>query len=106
MAHSSGLPGSRSSQGFSEEIPENLQYHSEQDQVCTIVPSSQGLAFSYPIFSRDLSNGFFSADNQKRLIGPSTEVPVFEAKMTRDLRLVVTPKFLYLFRTTNHGLYP
>jgi hypothetical protein len=31
----------------------------------------------------------FSADNQKRLTGPGTEVPIFEAKMTGDSRLVV-----------------
>ncbi|KAE9400953.1 P-loop containing nucleoside triphosphate hydrolase protein [Gymnopus androsaceus JB14] len=37
---------------------------------------------------RELSNGHFSADNQKRLSGPSSEVPVFEAKMTGDLRLI------------------
>jgi hypothetical protein len=38
---------------------------------------------------RELSNGMFSPDNQKRLTGPGTEVPVFEAKMTADSRLVV-----------------
>lgn len=37
---------------------------------------------------KELSKGHFSADNQKRLNGPSTGVPIFEAKMTRDLRLV------------------
>ncbi|KAF9067282.1 hypothetical protein BDP27DRAFT_1328979 [Rhodocollybia butyracea] len=37
---------------------------------------------------KELSNGFFSADNQKRLGGPSSEVPIFEAKMTADLRLI------------------
>ncbi|KAH7926210.1 hypothetical protein BV22DRAFT_1063475 [Leucogyrophana mollusca] len=37
---------------------------------------------------KQLSNGHFSDDNQKRLNGPSSGVPVFEAKMTRDLRLV------------------
>ncbi|THU96852.1 hypothetical protein K435DRAFT_965733 [Dendrothele bispora CBS 962.96] len=37
---------------------------------------------------RDLSNGHFSGDNQKRLAGPDTEVPIFEAKMTGDLRLI------------------
>jgi hypothetical protein len=38
---------------------------------------------------KELSNGMFSPDNQKRLTGPGTEVPVFEAKMTADSRLVV-----------------
>ncbi|EDR08129.1 uncharacterized protein LACBIDRAFT_294434 [Laccaria bicolor S238N-H82] len=30
---------------------------------------------------RELSNGRFSDDNQKRLSGPTTQVPIFEAKM-------------------------
>jgi hypothetical protein len=38
---------------------------------------------------KEISNGMFSPDNQKRLSGPGTEVPVFEAKMTADSRLVV-----------------
>ncbi|KAH7885020.1 hypothetical protein F5I97DRAFT_1811384, partial [Phlebopus sp. FC_14] len=37
---------------------------------------------------KQLSNGHFSDDNQKRLNRHSTGVPVFEAKMQRDLRLV------------------
>jgi hypothetical protein len=41
-------------------------------------------------FHRELSNGHFSDDNQKRLNGPSVEVPIYEAKMTRDQRLVVS----------------
>ncbi|KAF8838026.1 hypothetical protein BDN67DRAFT_972122 [Paxillus ammoniavirescens] len=36
---------------------------------------------------KQLSNGHFSEDNQKRLNSPSG-VPIFEAKMQRDLRLV------------------
>jgi hypothetical protein len=40
---------------------------------------------------KELSHGQFSADNQKRLTGPGTEVPIFEAKMTGDSRLVVCP---------------
>ena len=43
------------------------------------------------IHDRDLSKGHFSEDNQKWLNGPSsTDVPIFEAKMSRDLRLVVS----------------
>lgn len=38
---------------------------------------------------RELSHGHFSDDNQKRLIGADIPVPIFEAKMTRDSRLVV-----------------
>ncbi|THU96851.1 hypothetical protein K435DRAFT_754482 [Dendrothele bispora CBS 962.96] len=37
---------------------------------------------------KELSNGHFSPDNQKRLKGVDNEVPIFEAKMTGDLRLV------------------
>lgn len=38
---------------------------------------------------RELSNGHFSDDNQKRLNGTDTSIPIYEAKMTRDSRLVV-----------------
>ncbi|KAG2091484.1 uncharacterized protein F5147DRAFT_822994 [Suillus discolor] len=37
---------------------------------------------------KQLSNGHFSEDNHKRLNGPDTGIPIHEAKMTRDLRLV------------------
>ncbi|KAF7319780.1 UvrD-like helicase ATP-binding domain-containing protein [Mycena kentingensis (nom. inval.)] len=37
---------------------------------------------------QELSNGHFSPDNQKRLNNRTVEIPVFEAKMTGDLRLV------------------
>ncbi|KAH9971205.1 hypothetical protein BGW80DRAFT_1322645 [Lactifluus volemus] len=37
---------------------------------------------------KELSNGHFSDDNQKRLNGTSIPVPIYEAKMTRDSRLV------------------
>lgn len=36
-----------------------------------------------------MSNGHFSDDNQKKLTGKDVGVPIFEAKMTRDTRLVV-----------------
>ena len=38
---------------------------------------------------RELSNGHFSDDNQKRLNSRQIDVPIYEAKMTRDSRLVV-----------------
>jgi hypothetical protein len=38
---------------------------------------------------RELSNGHFSDDNQKRLNGTDSSIPIYEAKMTRDSRLVV-----------------
>ncbi|KAF8151989.1 hypothetical protein K438DRAFT_1988110 [Mycena galopus ATCC 62051] len=37
---------------------------------------------------KELSNGHFSPDNQKRLNGNPGDVPIYEAKMTGDLRLV------------------
>jgi len=37
---------------------------------------------------KQLSNGHFSDDNQKRLNGPDAGIPIHEAKMTRDLPLV------------------
>ncbi|CAE7089127.1 unnamed protein product [Rhizoctonia solani] len=36
----------------------------------------------------ELSQGFFSDDNQKRLLGLDTQVPIYEAKVSRDLRIV------------------
>ncbi|KDN37507.1 hypothetical protein RSAG8_10106, partial [Rhizoctonia solani AG-8 WAC10335] len=38
--------------------------------------------------TRELSQGFFSNDNQKRLEGLKAEVPIYEAKVSRDLRIV------------------
>ncbi|KAJ7356587.1 hypothetical protein DFH08DRAFT_1075732 [Mycena albidolilacea] len=37
---------------------------------------------------RELSNGVFSPDNYKQINGDSAEVPIYEAKVTKDLRLV------------------
>ena len=42
-----------------------------------------------PIENRELSKGHFSDDNQKRLTGSDKDIPIYEAKMTRDTRLVV-----------------
>ena len=44
---------------------------------------------SINIVYRELSKGHFSDDNQKRLGGTDAGIPIFEAKMTRDTRLVV-----------------
>lgn len=46
------------------------------------------LDYYMTISNRQLSIGFFSESNQKRLIGQDSEVPVYEAKMTNDTRLV------------------
>ncbi|KLO20395.1 hypothetical protein SCHPADRAFT_897689 [Schizopora paradoxa] len=37
---------------------------------------------------KELSRGHFSFDNQKRLSGPDRGIPIFEAKLTGDLRLI------------------
>lgn len=51
---------------------------------------ASGLSLQLRVTSlRELSNGHFSADNQKRLNGVDLQVPVYEAKMTGDTRLVV-----------------
>ena len=39
---------------------------------------------------QQLSNGYFTSDNHKPLIGGEVDVPIYEAKMTRDSRLVVS----------------
>lgn len=40
------------------------------------------------ILTRELSHGFFSYDNHEQLSGPKTGIPVFEAKLGSDTRLV------------------
>ncbi|KAF8972584.1 hypothetical protein BDZ97DRAFT_1752471 [Flammula alnicola] len=53
------------------------------------LPSKGGKVFGIIVKKiKALSNGHFSDDNQKRLNGPTTDIPIFEAKMTRDLRLI------------------
>ncbi|KAJ6573822.1 hypothetical protein DFH09DRAFT_1361892 [Mycena vulgaris] len=37
---------------------------------------------------RDLSNGDFSADNYKQINGGNVEIPIYEAKVTEELRIV------------------
>ncbi|KAF8588487.1 hypothetical protein K439DRAFT_1335105 [Ramaria rubella] len=37
---------------------------------------------------QELSHSHFSDDNQKRLSGNDSDIPIYEAKLTRDLRLV------------------
>jgi hypothetical protein len=46
-------------------------------------------AQSHWLFSRDLSNGAFSPDNYKQINGGNIDVPIYEAKVTEQLRLVV-----------------
>lgn len=47
------------------------------------------ISFFLTVCLRELSHGHFSDDNQKRLTGPNTSIPIYEAKMTSDSRLVV-----------------
>ncbi|KZV73052.1 hypothetical protein PENSPDRAFT_325053 [Peniophora sp. CONT] len=63
---------------------------------------------------RELSLGFFSQDNQKHFTDRNTAVPIFEAKMTRDTRLIyqvdimpdlehrVLRQVIYVFAIRNH----
>jgi hypothetical protein len=46
------------------------------------------MAHNFVFACRQLSDGFFQGSNQKRLIGEDNEVPIFEAKITGDTRLV------------------
>ncbi|EEB94933.1 hypothetical protein MPER_06178, partial [Moniliophthora perniciosa FA553] len=56
---------------------------------------------------KELSNGHFSYDNQKRLNHSNMEIPIFEAKMTRDSRLVyqvdVVPEDLSRYMLAHRG---
>lgn len=38
---------------------------------------------------RELSEGFFSDSNQKLLSGNAKDIPIYEAKLSRDLRIIV-----------------
>ncbi|KAI0369977.1 hypothetical protein BV20DRAFT_330785 [Pilatotrama ljubarskyi] len=48
---------------------------------------------------QELSRGHFSNDNHKMLTGPNLGIPVYEAKMSRDLRLVPSHKVPYSLRS-------
>ena len=61
-----------------------MRHCREKDQVCRALAVIELVNRC----NRQLSNGHFSDENQKRLSG-STGIPIFEAKMQRDLRLVV-----------------
>lgn len=57
------------------------------------------------IFHRELSKGHFSDDNQKRLNGTNTEIPIYEAKMTRDSRLIVSTLFPTLYLENDNAIF-
>jgi len=67
--------------------PEDVWNHCEEDQVRIL--DMFYLVFNAQVAYRELSNGHFSGDNQKRLVGIDTDIPVYEAKMGRDSRLIV-----------------
>jgi len=69
-----------------QEGPEDIWNHREEDQVRSFEHLFHLSAHSAV---RELSNGHFSDDNQKRLVGIDTDIPVYEAKMGRDSRLIV-----------------
>lgn len=54
---------------------------------------------------RELSQGHFSDDNRKKLTGPKTTIPVYEAKMTGDTRLIVSQGLWFSGRGTNVPQY-
>ena len=88
MAHSHLHEGrSRPARG-SKEASEVLQDCDQENQVsASIFPLS--LTPTILFLCRELSNGHLSDDNHKRLNGQDTEIPIYEAKMTRDTRLIV-----------------
>jgi len=59
--------------------------HNEENRV-GVDPSLQ---FPSLISPRQLSQGHFSHDNQQPLTGPKVELPIYEAMITEDIRLVV-----------------
>jgi hypothetical protein len=76
---------------FENNMPKGTTYiqdYRKENQVRELIPFWCSLIFMRCLF-RELSNGHFSPDNQKKLTGPGTEIPIFEAKMTGDLRLIV-----------------
>lgn len=47
--------------------------------------------------------GYFSRDNYKILAGGDNDIPVYEAKMTRDSRLIVSRTALPSLYSNAHG---
>ena len=54
----------------------------------TFRKTDQGIFYIVEKKIKDLSHGFFSSSNQKFLVGGPADVQIFEAKLSRDLRLV------------------
>jgi hypothetical protein len=66
---------------------QTIQYHQEENHVNISLANSP---MPWLMIPSELSFGFFSASNHKKLLGEDTDIPVFEAKMERDTRLVYT----------------
>lgn len=66
----------------------NLRDYREENQVCF---SRTDMTRRIQTHFRQLSNGHFSRDNQKPLTEINGALPIFEAKMTGNTRLVVSP---------------
>ena len=49
---------------------------------------------------RQLSQGRFSHDTQQSLTGPKTELPIYNAKVTKHIWLVVCEGFFAIQRTS------
>ena len=87
MAHSNLHSRGTGFEASAEERREDVRDLCEEDQVSASspFPCLHPRTFS----NRQLSKGHFSDDNQKRLTGLDVEIPIYEAKMTGDTRLVV-----------------
>jgi len=72
------------------DVPDSI----EQDQVRHNPKASSSIVMTAVNSPRHLSQGHFSRDNQKSLTGAKTGLPIYEAKMTGDTRLVVCEEFL------------
>lgn len=88
MAHSHLHQGRSRPAGGTKEASQIFQDRDQENQV-----SALDIPFFFSLVNlllcRELSNGHLSDDNHKRLNGQDTEIPIYEAKMTRDTRLIV-----------------
>ena len=90
MAHPFSFPGAKRHNRDAAKRQNDLQHDHDKDEVNTFLLCS---CLIFPnCLPRELSNGFFPANNQKRLTGSSTDIPIYEAKVSdpKDLRIVVT----------------
>ncbi|VDC04902.1 unnamed protein product [Peniophora sp. CBMAI 1063] len=111
------LDGNRSSSHFYDEGFGPWRLVLSQRARGDLRESERGDAHMYSIWvkkMRELSHGHFSDDNQKRFIDRGFITPVFEAKMTRDTRLIyqidlepdppssLIRQVIYIYSFSNH----